>query len=232
MKTPREYAVLLYFAVAPFAFSWVLLRFAPDQVPAHMDLWGNVNRWSSSASILTFGALFSFVMFLMLWASVIARYRYGGNIGAISSLFLLPFYFLYLLILLGITSATPYTTNIYGGINWDFGKVFAGLCVLGFTVLSVLAHMAKPHGTKGIRNRWTLASSEVWDYTHGEARLALVVAGGLNYLILAIPPISALGRVTLSCLVSLILYVYLMYKSNRKYQAVLEDRNPENGVLL
>ncbi|KAF0194356.1 MAG: Uncharacterized protein FD169_1825 [Bacillota bacterium] len=217
-ETPREYAVLL--------------PFAPDQVPAHMDLWGNVNRWSSSASILIFGALFSFAMFVMLWASVIAKYRYGGKIGAIASLFLVPFYFLYLFILLGITSATPYTTNIYAGINWDFGKVVTGLCALGLTVLGVLAHMAKPTGTMGIRNRWTLASSEVWDYTHGEARLALVVGGGLNYLILAGPPIPALGRVSLSCLVSLILYGYLRYKSNRKYQTVVQDRNPENGVLL
>ena len=224
-ETPREYAVLLYFAVAPFALSWALLRFAPDRVPAHMDLWGNVNRWSSSASILTFGGLFSFVMFVMLWASVIAKYRYGGIIGAISSLFLLPFYFLYLFILLGITSATPDTTNIYAGISWDFGKVFAGLCVLGFTVLGVLAHMAKPTGTMGIRNCWALASREVWDYTHGEARFPLVLAGGLNYLILASPPISALGRVTLSCLISLILYVYLMYKSNRKYQAVMLQKD-------
>ncbi len=98
--------------------------------------------------------------------------------------------------------------------------MFAGLCVLGFTVLGVLAHMAKPTGTMGIRNCWTLASREVWDYTHSEARLPLVVSGGLNYLILASSPISALVRVTLSCLISLILYVYLMYKSNRKYQAV------------
>ena len=225
MKTPREYAVLIYFAVMPFVFSFVLLRFAPDQVPAHMDLWGNVNRWSSSASILTFGALFSFVMFLMLWASVVAKYRYGGKIGAISSLLLLPFHFLYLFILLGITSATPYTANIYAGIKWDFGKVFAGICVLGFTVLGVLAHMAKPTGAMGIRNCWTLASRDVWDYSHGEARLPLVVAGGLNYLILASPPISALGRVALSCLTSLILYVYLMYKSNRKYQAVVLQKD-------
>ena len=114
-----------------------------------------------------------------------------------------------------------FRSNIYAGINWDLGKVFAGLCVLGFTVLGVLAHMAKPTGTMGIRNPWTLASTEVWDYTHGEARLPLVVVGGLNYLILASPPISVLGRVTLSCLVSLILYVYLMYKSNRKYRDVV-----------
>jgi hypothetical protein len=183
-----------------------------------MDLWGNVNRWSSGADLVATGAMLSFVLAIVLWASVIAGYRHGGLWGEITSLLVIPFYFLWLLILLGSISATPETVNIYADIRWDFGRVFAAILALAFTIYGVVAHLSRPSWPVGVQNRWTLSSPEVWQYVHAHARLPLVVAGGLHYLILAHPLVTGVGRVLLSSLVVSMVIWYLSAISKRRYE--------------
>ena len=101
---------------------------------------------------------------------------------------------------------------------WDPGKSFVALFIPLFTLSGLFIHHVKPNSILGIRSRWTLESEEVWNHTHKKARMPFLVASGLNYLILAIPPLSTVSRLAASSTVAILLFVYLFYESYLEYQ--------------
>lgn len=218
-----QHSVDLYFVLAPTIFVLSLLYFMPAQVPGHMDLLGNINRWGGSRGGWLFvGFLFSYLT-LVAW---FAGKKFGGVVSIISSAAMLFLYLHWALMLLGIMYVTPGATNIYA-LEWDLGKRAVGTLVPIFTLYGMVIHKAKPNWLVGLRTSWTLKSEEVWVYTHRLSRLPFLIVGGCNYLILAIPPIPELVRLVLSFSVTLILFAYLLCKSYEKYQVVI-NRQP-NG---
>lgn len=213
----------MYFVLAPKLFVLALLYFIPAQVPRHMDLLGNINRWGGSRGGWLFvGVCFSYLT-LVAW---FVGKKFGGVVSIISSAVMLFLYLHWALMLLGIVYVTPGATNIYA-LEWDLGKRAVGTLVPIFTLCGMLIHRAKPNWLLGLRTSWTMKSEEVWVYTHRLSGLPFLIAGGCNYLIIAIPPIPELVRPILSFSLALILFAYLLYKSYEKNQVVI-NRQP-NG---
>jgi len=217
-----QHSVDLYFVLAPTIFVLSLLYFMPAQVPSHMDLVGNINRWGGSRGGWLFvGVCFSYLT-LVAW---FAGKKIGGVVTTISIAVMLFLNLYWAMMLLGIMYVTPGATNIYA-FEWDMGMRVVGTLVPIFTLGGMVIHRAEPNWLFGLRTSWTLKSKEVWVYTHRLSRLPFLIVGGGNYLILAIPPIPELVRMMLSFSVTLILFAYLLYKSYQRYQAVI------NGVDL
>ncbi len=212
-----ESRVLLFFSLTPIVYVLLLLSFMPERVPMHMDMWGNITRWWNRGNMLLLGLIFSALISLAIRS--IKRGRSVGSNGysAFYTVVLLFVYGQFLLLLLRAMYVFPDATSS-SIVEWDPSKSFVAFFIPLYILCGLFIHKVKPNWVLGIRNRWTLQSEEVWNYTHSKARLPFLIASGLCYLILAIPPIPAGSRLVASCLVTVLLVLYLFYESYAAYQ--------------
>jgi len=212
----KSKSIFYYFAFAPFVFTILLLYFMPDLVPMHTDFWGNVDRWWSKEYQLIIGLVHSLI--ILLFVLVIKKQPNIGKISySICITIILVQYFKYLWELLGITYLSSETTNIYA-FEWNLYRIFVGILILIYTLCGLFIHKTKANGLIGLRTRWTLESEDVWAYIHSSFRMLFLIISGVYFLILAIPVITDITKVILSCIITLLVTIYLIYKSYRKYR--------------
>ena len=174
-RLPRAYLIM-----APTVFATALYRYAPERIPAHMSLLGNVNRWTGRADMIALSIMISFICAVLVWAALIAKYRHGVLLERIVLMLPVAICSLWMVMLLGMASAGPETTNIYADIDWGAGRVIAALLWLGFTLTGLMVDGGS---------------------------VALVGAASL-YLVLTIPSIPDFVRGGLSVLLAFSVYAY------------------------
>lgn len=189
MKHGRKW--ILGMIVLSVIVTVVLMQFMPDQIPAHYNFAGVVDRTGSKYESLIWPATTAFMGGFFLLMTVFTKTPSEKKILHIVSivieLFLvaLSVYFMVKSIRYDPTTAAP-------DINTDVGRI-AGIAI-GIVLIVLGNFMPKISRNKlfGLRTTWTLKSDVVWQKSNRFCGICGVMCGVLLVLAAALLPSSAI----------------------------------------
>lgn len=212
---------LLLLLVGMFVLAFATLPTAPERIPMHWGLKGEVDRYGGRLEgLFALPALAVFVYLLMLFLPRIdpgrANYeRFAGAYYALRVAVLLIFAVLY-----GVTHL------IIRGVQIDMPKVVGLMVGALFFLLGNLLGKIRPNWFVGVRTPWTLSSKRSWTRTHRLAGwvfilggIAIMAAGVLkNAVAVAVAGVVLFGGVAVTTV-----YSYLVWRTD-------PDRVPPAGT--
>jgi uncharacterized membrane protein len=164
----------LTLVAAMFVLAAVFWRSAPEQIPVHWDISGQVDRYSRRfEGLLLLPVLALGLYLLMLFLPRIDPRR--SNYARFRNAYLT----VRVVILVFIALIYGFILLWLGGIQLDPSVVVpAGVGVL-LIVLGIPMSKIQPNWFVGIRTPWTLTSELLWRKTHRLGRWLFIFAGGL-----------------------------------------------------
>jgi uncharacterized membrane protein len=167
IELPQILLILGMFVLA--AVTW---RSAPERIPIHWDVHGNVNGYGGKFMGLLFvpllaAALYPLLLFIPRIDPGRANYReFAGPYAVIRAVILLVMAVIY-----GIT------VLVIRGSHMRMDTIVPGLIGVMFIVLGGVFGKVRPNWFVGVRTPWTLSSKLSWTKTHRLAGWVFVLAG-------------------------------------------------------
>lgn len=199
----------------PLIISIGIMPMLPDQIPAHYNIYGEVDRWGSKWEIFILPIISIFVcgIFYPIMMLQMKEQPQKNNAIAINIVLLsLPLVFFILFLFFTFTSIQQ-VDNI---ADIPIMKVMSTIIAVSFAVLGWVMPKTKMNVAFGIRTPWTLRNEEVWEKTHqfgGKlmfiggvclAIICLLVSNVLSFIVLLV-------GILLICII-LMIYSYKVYK--------------------
>ena len=194
----------------------VFLILAPDQVPVHFDINGNVDRMGSKFEFL----LFPGIGVVAMLASVYGTKKSGkGNVktAAISTICLLAFmlvlfsYFMWM--------ALDPDTVLEGLGQLALRGILLLLMVL-FIVLGNIMPKARRNSFMGLRTKWSMYSDTCWQKSQRLCGYVMMLCGVVGLLLCAVLPDAVVVWAVLGFVFVMIPVTtagsYLIYKKERE----------------
>lgn len=195
---------------------------APDRIPVHWDMNGEVNRYGGRAEgLLAMPAIATLIYLVLLFLPRLdpGRLNYTKFVGAYTTIRVSVIALLAVIYAVVLLSAR--------GIQVDMNR-FIGLAAgaMVFIMGNVMGKL-RPNWFFGVRTPWTLSSKRSWTHTHRLAGWVFVV-GGIALMVAGVigrPVAMVVASVLLGAgvLVSIV-YSYLVWKSD-------PERVPPAGTL-
>lgn len=197
----------------------VLMQFMPDQIPAHYNSAGAVDRMGSKYESLIWPATTAFMGGFFLLMTAVCKTPAEKKILHIVSIVIellfvaLGVYFMMKSIRYDSTAAAP-------DINADIGRM---ACIaIGIVLIVIGNFMPKISRNKlfGLRTIWTLKNDTVWRKSNRFSGICSVVCGLLMILSAAVLPSSAIlltcGLLFVAWIVVSIVGSYHYYKTEQR----------------
>jgi uncharacterized membrane protein len=167
---------------AMFVAGLVAWPFAPDSIPVHWSLAGDVNRYGSKLEgLFLMPAVALLVLLLMTFLPRIDPRRASYASFARAYSFILVLIAAFLGVIYAMTLAVTF------GIPLNVSRVVLPLMGLLLIGIGVVLQQVRPNWFVGIRTPWTLSSERSWTATHSLGRwvfigmgAAFVLAGALE----------------------------------------------------
>jgi uncharacterized membrane protein len=210
----------LLIAFVPYIYLAFIYKGLPGTVPTHFDIHGEINGWSSKASLWFIPASLTIVInFLFLLLPVIdPKRRLNSSSGKFEHI-----RFIVVLFIAGLSCFILYISKTQNVEHLNkFMFAFLGLF---FAALGNFFPSLKPNYFIGIRSPWALENETVWKKTHQMAG-KLWVAGGILLMILVftLPNNGMLGNVALPLLIFIsivpVLYSFIIWRKAKKNNQV------------
>jgi uncharacterized membrane protein len=189
-------------------YTWIM---APDVVPTHWGISGEVDRYGSRHELLILPAISLGVYLLMLFLPRFdpGRENYARFAGA---------YAILRLAILGLLTGL-YAILAVAARDASFNPMMllGGLMGVFFIVLGAVMGRLRPTYFTGIRTPWTLTSERAWDATHHAGSWvfgALGVATLVSALGVPSLTIFVLAGGALLAVLGLTVYSYLVWRSD------------------
>lgn len=165
--------------LAPLAFTVIALFFLPDEIPAHYNLYGEVDRWGSKYETLI---LPIFVIIFGLCMSAVAHVASHGaganestakalvcaNIAALAIFNVMELYFL----VNGILVAAG-----RDGLRVDISNVMCIAMGVAFIPTGLYMPKLKRNAASGVRTKWSMMNDEAWAASQRFGGGAFIAAG-------------------------------------------------------
>jgi len=208
----------LFFLIAPailFAVYWSQL---PEQVPAHWNIWGEVDSYQSKTSLLS--VLLGTSLFTYLILAIIPAIDPKPNAERIRK----PLRTVRIAVMAFL--AVVFGSIILNAANYpiDIILIVKVAIILLYLILGNIMSKFPPNYFAGIRTPWTLEYTEIWRRVH-QFGSKLWVAGSL-VLLLFVFSWDSFAYFMLFIAVTLILaiaptfYSYLLYRKMRQQGAI------------
>jgi len=213
---------LLLLIAGMFLLAAVSWSTAPDRIPVHWGMTGEVDRYGGRLEgLVAIPALGALVYLLMLFLPRIdpgrANYaRFGGAYYTVRAAVLVIFAVLY-----GVTHL------IIRGVQVDMPQVVGLVVGAMFFLFGNLLGKIRPNWFVGVRTPWTLSSKRAWTKTHRLAGWVFIVGGIAVMAAGVLQNAVAVGLATGVLLVGLAgatVYSYLVWRTD-------PDRVPPAGTL-
>jgi len=218
-RTEWPHWVLLAGMFALAATAWGT---APDRIPVHWNIAGQVDRWGSRFEGLLAIPLLSLGIYLLM--VLLPRIDPGrANYDAFSG----PYSTLRLLVLAVMAVIYGLVHLWMRGVPVDIGVWVPLVVGAMFVVIGNLLGKVRPNWFVGIRTPWTLSSKLAWTRTHRAGAWFFIVAG-LLFMATAFAhaPWVVIGVfvVLFAGVAALTVYSYLVWRSD-------PDKTPPAGTL-
>lgn len=217
-------SILLATATFPLIAVLVLLRFLPDEIPAHFDINMNVDRWGSKYEILIMPAVIliqSVCMYISSCRSI--RHDSSGNNRKV-------------LLITGITANLMFAAitafQVTGAVDLaslnkissDFSLNIVFILIgAAMVVIGNFMPKCRLNSTIGLRTQWSMANEEVWSRCQRFGGVLSVICGILMMaLSAAVENGAALIAVNLIILTAMV--IASVSGSKRIYDKVCGDK--------
>ena len=197
----------------------VFLILAPDQVPVHFDINGNVDRMGSKYEYLLLPGLGLIAMF---GSTLGAKKAKNGNekIVAIMTISLLTF----MLVLFGYLmwkALDPNTVQV--GLDRLALRGTLLFLMLLFIVLGNISPKVRRNSSMGLRTKWSMYNDVCWQKSQRFCGYIMMLCGVLGLLLCAVLPDAlviwaCLGLIFIMLSVAVV-GSYLIYKKERNKEA-------------
>lgn len=218
MKLKKTFLYILM--LLPLAGTAVCLFFLPEQIPAHYNINGEVNRWGSKYETLIFPVFCIVVGLIMLAAARYYEKRGGAGAGNANACVITGIGCLVL-----FNAMTAYylcadfkSVEQLDAMPIDIGRLTFGILGAVMIIAGGLMPEIKMNSLMGLRTPWSMKNETVWRKSQKFGGMSFI-AGGILMIILCVPfkgtalILSGIG-VLLAILVVDVLYTY---KIARKY---------------
>lgn len=180
--------VLLFLSIAPFLIALLSVQFLPDQIPAHYNISGEIDRWGSKYEMFILAAAFSlagWILWLVARFSGVfanndaerARAQANGRtvvkIGIAVQLLMcaLQIAFTWAAFQEISVDATAFVLPI-----WKIVSIGTGVL---FIIVGNLMPKTQPNNLIGVRTAASMRSAEAWAKSQRVGGIAFVVAGSV-----------------------------------------------------
>lgn len=200
--------VLLFLSFAPFLIAFVAIQFLPDQIPAHYNALGEIDRWGSKYEELILAVVFSLSGWIM-W--LVARFSgcFADNeeelskakanarvvvvIGIAVQLFMCA---LQIVFAYGAYQEASIGATMSVMPMWKIMGISIGLL---YIIIGNIMPKAKPNNLMGVRTLWSRSSPEAWAKSQRQGGITFAVAGALCVVLSLILHGFAIFWVVMAC---------------------------------
>lgn len=215
----KTYQWIIALVVFGFVIAGLFFSMAPDQIPAHYDIHGQVDRWGSKYEFIllpTFNLLFGGIM---VWLA-----RREGKQGremneqVVAGMTVCVLVFFNLLWLFFMWKAID-IENSGSGLGELSMKAFMILIFALFIPLGNRMPKSQRNSIYGLRTKWSMANDRCWQQSQRFGGYALVISGVIGILLCALLPSNWGGYIMLLILVIVIVACIIgSYRIYRKEQ--------------
>jgi uncharacterized membrane protein len=208
----RSESLQLLLIAAMFVLAAVSWPYAPERIPVHWNLQGEVDGYGGKFTGLLLMPLLTLGLYALFL--VLPRFDPGGaNYRTFAGAYNV------IRVSLVVFMAALYTVTVLAAFGWPVNiGTFVSLAIGGlFVVLGNVMGKIRPNWFVGVRTPWTLSSKLSWTKTHRAAGWLFIVLGPLLALsgILRVEWFFFATLIAGGCgLVALVVYSYLVYRSD------------------
>ena len=190
--------ILLGFVAAGF-----FLTIAPDQIPAHYNLRGEVDRWGSKYEFLTMPVISLLFGVFMAWLA----HREGKQgrdmneriVSVMNNWILILFNGLWLLFMWKAVDME----NLGGGLDDLTGKLIMVLLTVSFIPLGNIMPKAQRNSAFGLRTKWSTGNDHCWQQSQRIGGYIMVGTGIVGVILTAILPAQWGGIALLALIIAM-----------------------------
>ena len=157
------------------------LPFLPDQIPAHYDAGGQVNRWGSKyESLIIPGITVLFGLFMLGMSWFCARREENGHNNEKVCLIM---GILSMLLFDGMTGFFLYTA--FGGVESlssvtiDINQLVCGLLGLSMVVIGNIMPKLRMNSLMGLRTSWSMKNETTWKKSQRFGGISFIAGGAV-----------------------------------------------------
>lgn len=178
MKNSNLTKILFITSVIPLMIVLIALHFLPEKIPAHYDLYMNIDRWGSKYESLLFPAVTILMAAFMYGMSRLAAKHENGEsnqkVLLINGTALNLFFTVMTIWFLLTTFKAVSNSKVGGEISVNIIFISAGIVM---TVIGNFLPKCKLNSVIGIRTKWSMANEDVWFKCQRFGGVLFVVCG-------------------------------------------------------
>lgn len=215
----KTYRWILALIILGFVITGLFFSAAPDQIPVHYGLQGQVDRWGSKYEFILLPMINLLFGGIMVWLA--RREKKQGrqmNEQVVAGMTVCILVFFNLLWLFFMWKAID-TDKISNGLGNLSTKVLLILIFAAFIPLGNSMPKSQRNSIYGLRTKWSMANDSCWQQSQRFGGYAMVISGFAGILLCALLPtnwgIYILPLVLLVTLVTCIIGSYRIYRKEQ-----------------
>lgn len=184
MKTKKIFSVLM---ILPLAAVLIALQFLPDQIPAHYNLTGQVDRWGSKYETLVFPAFT-----LVFGGAMLATAKYaskqeenGSNNEAVCLMTGVCGLILFNAMTLFFLFLDLRKTEDLTSAPVDLYQLLFGILGVGLIAVGNVLPKLRMNSLIGLRTVWSMKNEETWKKSQRFGGISLIL-GGLGIVLVSL----------------------------------------------
>lgn len=214
MKKAYKWTIALI--LMGFVLAGIFLTLAPDRIPAHYNIRGEVDRWGSKYEFLIMPVINLFFGIFMAWLA-----RFEGKKGremnerivAIMNNFIL---IMFNAIWVGFMWKAVDSRSAGSNLGDLATKGIMMLLMLSFIPLGNIMPKAQRNSLFGLRTKWSMANDHCWQQSQRLGGYIMVGTGILGVILTAVFPAQLGSYVMLGLIIAMV--VVCIWASYRIYQ--------------
>ena len=219
MKNKKTLYFVLMFL--PLIITLVVLPFLPEQIPAHYNFAGEIDRWGSKYEALLFPAITILMGFFMLWmAKIAAKQEESGNnnekivfyTGMGISLWFTAMHTFSLYKAFAAAGSMGYS------VEADINRIFCILLGIALVIIGNFMPKLRNNSIIGLRTPWSMKNDAAWKKSQLFGGISFIVCGVLMIIAGLFAEGFAAMCVALGLLMTdTVVCVIYSYKISKKY---------------
>ncbi len=213
----------LYFTLMflPLIITLVVLPFLPEQIPAHYNFAGEIDRWGSKYETLLFPATTILMGFFMLWMAKIAAKQEENGSNNEKIVF-------YTGMGISLWFTAMHTFSLYkafaaaGSMGYsveaDINRIFCILLGISFVIIGNFMPKLRNNSIIGLRTPWSMKNDTVWKKSQLFGGISFIVCGVLMIITgLFVEGFAAMCIALGLLMTDTVICVIYSYKISKKY---------------
>ena len=216
----KLYGWLIALILLSFVMAGVFLTLAPDRIPAHYDISGNIDRWGSKYEYLIMpcctALMGAFLMGMAHREMKMGRDTNARTVGVVGIVVLIQFDLMWA-VFMG-KAINPETMG--QNLSELGGKAFLILLMASLIPLGNVMPKISRNGALGLRTKWSMADDVCWQKSQRLGGWLMVATGIAGIILVSLLPIQwANIGVLVPLFLDVALSVYGSYRIWKKEQS-------------